>query len=308
MPKTFLARFFQYLKERFPPLGHGVMIVAFTFSAISYSRLSSGLDTFVELYKFVIAFVNTFAFFFLLRVFDEHKDAEDDARYRQELPVPRGLITLRELRMVALVVIIAQLVLDTIYFPKMLLPWLLVMIWMSLMGKEFFVSTWLKKNQFWYVVSHMFIIPFVDVFASGFDWYLDNRTAPFGLMFFFGVSFMNGIVIEVGRKLKARSDEREGVVTYSGLMGYKKATILWIAVLTTTLALASAACYYAHYDLYSYLILLSFYFIGLFFAFQYRGRPEQKSAKMMELISVVWTIVMYLTLGGIPMIIQLMQG
>ena len=122
------------------------MIVAFTFSAISYSRLSSGLSTFVDAERFLIAFVNTFAFFFLLRVFDEHKDAEDDARFRKELPVPRGLITLRELRLVAFVVVMAQLVLDSIYFPKMLLPWALVMIWMSLMGKEFFVSGWLKRN------------------------------------------------------------------------------------------------------------------------------------------------------------------
>ncbi|MFZ4784543.1 MAG: UbiA family prenyltransferase [Flavobacteriales bacterium] len=308
MPKTFLARFFQYLKERFPPLGHGVMIVAFTFSAISYSRLSSGLDTFVDAQKFIIAFINTFAFFFLLRVFDEHKDAEDDARFRRELPVPRGLITLSELRKVALIVVCTQLIVDSIYFPKMLIPWALVMLWMSLMGKEFFVSDWLKKHQFWYVVSHMFIIPFVDVFASGFDWYLDDRSAPTGLMFFFGVSFMNGIVIEVGRKLKAQEDEREGVVTYSGLMGYRKATALWIVVLSATLGLASAACYYAKYSLYNYAILIGFYLLGLFFAFRYMRQPERKPSKMMELISVVWTIVMYLTLGGIPMIIQILKG
>lgn len=284
------------------------MIVAFTFSAISYSRLSSGLSTFVDAERFLIAFVNTFAFFFLLRVFDEHKDAEDDARFRKELPVPRGLITLRELRVVALVVVLAQLVLDSIYFPKMLVPWALVMLWMSLMGKEFFVSDWLKKHQFWYVVSHMFIIPFVDVFASGFDWYLDDRDAPLGLMFFFGVSFMNGIVIEVGRKLKATNDEREGVVTYSGLLGHSGASLLWIAVITVTLALASAACYYAEYSIYNYLILVGFYLIGIIFAIRYRSQPEKKPAKMMELISVLWTIVMYLTLGGIPMIIQIFNG
>ena len=176
------------------------------------------------------------------------------------------------------------------------------------MGKEFFVSDWLKKHQFWYVVSHMFIIPFVDVFASGFDWYLDDRDAPLGLMFFFGVSFMNGIVIEVGRKLKAPVDEREGVVTYSGLKGYQKATTLWIIILTATLTFASAACYYADYSLYNYLILVGFYTVGVFFALRYRQRPEQKPAKMLELISVLWTIVMYLTLGGIPMIIQLIKG
>jgi 4-hydroxybenzoate polyprenyltransferase len=283
------------------------LIGAFTFSAISYSRLSSGLDGFIDAQRFFVCLLNTISIFFLLRIFDEHKDAEDDAQYRQHLPVPRGLIALRELRFVAYVVIAIQLLVDVLYYPKMLLPWFLVMLYMSIMGKEFFVSEWLKKHQFWYIVSHMLIIPFVDVFASGFDWYLDERQAPVGLLFFFGVSFMNGIVLEVGRKLRAPHDEKEGVVTYSALLGPQKATFLWMAMIVATCITACTACYFASFPKYEYLILAAACLMGLWFAWRYLKLRDSKSAKTMENISGIWTILMYLTLGGLPMIIQMLS-
>ena len=41
-------------------------------------------------------------------IFDEFKDAEDDAKYRKELAVPRGLISFRELTIMGIVVVLAQ--------------------------------------------------------------------------------------------------------------------------------------------------------------------------------------------------------
>jgi 4-hydroxybenzoate polyprenyltransferase len=50
----------------------------------------------------VVAVLVLFGLFFQLRVADEHKDNEDDTKYRPERPVPRGLVTLGELRVVAI--------------------------------------------------------------------------------------------------------------------------------------------------------------------------------------------------------------
>lgn len=305
MQASLASRFYQYQKERFPFLAHGILIGAFTFSAISYSRLSSGFTDFIGWKPFLICLFNTVSFFFLLRVFDEHKDAEDDAAYRQELPVPRGLISLRELRYFAFAFAITQIVVDVIFYPKMLLPWFGVMFYMSIMGKEFFVAEWLKKHQFWYVVSHMLIIPFVDVFASGFDWYINEREAPVGLLYFFAVSFMNGIVLEVGRKMRAPSQEKKGVLTYSGLLGVNKSSLLWAAVISVTAVLAMTACAYAHYNFIAYIVLAIALSVSLVICFAYAQSPTEKMAKAMELTSGIWTIVMYLTMGGVPMLLQL---
>ena len=47
---------------------------------------------------FVVGALTALVFFFLLRVLDEHKDQDVDRRWRPELPVPRGLVSLAELR------------------------------------------------------------------------------------------------------------------------------------------------------------------------------------------------------------------
>ncbi len=305
MPSLF-SRFYQYQKERFPFLTHGLLIAAFSFSAISYSRICREAAGFISTEKFLVCIFNTITIFLLLRIFDEHKDAEDDAKYRKELPVPRGLITLPELRNIGIFIFILQLVVNSITYPKMLLLYAGVMLYMALMGKEFFIANWLKQHQFWYVVSHMFIIPFVDVFASGYDWYLEDAHAPIGLLFFFAVSFMNGIVLEIGRKIRAPKDESTGVLTYSSLLGATKSVSLWTLMLATTLALAICASYYAHHTTAVYVVLVCSFLLTLIPAILFSITQSSKSAKSIEIASGLWTITMYLSLGGVVKLFELL--
>ena len=180
-----IKRFIQYQKERFPLLGHGVLIAAFTFSAISYSSISRGIEGFISLPLFLLAVFTTLGLFFLLRVFDEHKDAREDSLYRTELPVPRGLISLRELAWIGGIYVILQIGVNALFVPQMLVLYAIALAYMLLMAKEFFIAEWLKQRQLAYVFSHMLIIPLVDIYASGFDWLLGGVDPPVGLGWFF---------------------------------------------------------------------------------------------------------------------------
>lgn len=304
IPAPLSVRFWQYLKERFPLHSHGILITAFGFSAIGYSRVCSGMSGFIHWENFLICIFNTITLFFLLRIFDEHKDAKEDALYRQELPVPRGLISLKELRNIGWVVFVLQCLATLLTVPRMLPLYGIVIGYLLLMGKEFFIATWLKKRQFWYVTSHMLIIPLVDVYASGYDWFLDHREAPFGLVFFFGVSFMNGIVLEVGRKIRAPHDEKPGVDTYSAMLGLTQALRLWVLVLFFTLILALGAAHYAHAKPVVSIALIVYFFLTLWAAINHQRRKSTSSAKWVEQASGLWTILMYLTLGGVLTLIQ----
>jgi hypothetical protein len=224
-----LSRLWQYQAERFPLFAHGLLIAAFTFSAIAYTRASRGMEGFIAWPIFAGGAFLTVTLFLLVRIFDEHKDQEEDREHRPHLPVPRGLVTLPELRNLGIIVVVLQIALQLWLFPKMLPFYALVVGYLSLMGKEFFIAEWLKKHPFWYVTSHMFIIPLVDVYASGLDWHLAGAKPPFGLVFFFIVSYFNGIVLEIGRKI--RTPENEAINTYSRMMGATKATQLWLVVL-----------------------------------------------------------------------------
>ncbi len=293
------SRFWTYLNERFPLHSHGILIAAFSFSAIGYSRLCQQLPHFIDLKAFLVCIFNTVSLFFLLRVFDEHKDAEDDAKFRSELPVPRGLISLKELRNIGLTVFVFQLIISAVTFPKMLPLYAVVIAYLLLMGKEFFMADWLKKHQFWYVTSHMIIIPLIDIYASGYDWHLSQHPAPFGLIYFFGVSFFNGIVLELGRKIRAPHDEKPGVQTYSSMLGLYKSVYLWIAVLFATLVLALLAAEFAKLPTGVFTALCVYFVLTLLAAVWHLKKQSSASAKIIEIASGAWTILMYLTLGGI---------
>jgi 4-hydroxybenzoate polyprenyltransferase len=304
--KSFLWRFYKYQKERFPILGHGLLVASFSFSAIAFSRICRGAEGFVPWSTYGLGIFITISFFLLVRIFDEFKDADDDAKYRKELPVPRGLVSLRELMILGIILVIAQLTVILVFFPKLLFIWLVVFAYLCLMGKEFFVPEWLKKHQFWYVTSHMFIIPLIDILASGLDWALENATPSPGLGWFFLVSYLNGIVLEVGRKIRTPENEREGVLTYSSMLGLKKALYLWLLVLSLTLISSLLAVYFAGYGIMAYFIFGGIFLLCSAPAWLSLNRITTKRAKIMEYTSALWTILMYLSLGAIPMIQHLL--
>jgi hypothetical protein len=305
---SFLKRFYIYQKERFPFLAHGLLIAAFTFSAVSYSRITRGAEGFIEWKTFVPGVIVTLTLFFLLRVFDEFKDKEDDAKYRTYLPVPRGLISLKELKTVGIIVVLLQLTVILVFHPSMLGLFAIAIGYLCFMGVEFFVPEWLKKRQVLYIVSHMVIIPLVDIYASGLDWVLLGVDAPTGLLFFFAVSYMNGIVLEFGRKLRAPHKEEEGVVSYTGLYGIVGGTVRWLIILFITLCLAIAASVYAGYGILAFSILGGFFVICALPAILFIQKKTEKLSKLVEHASGIWTLAMYLTLGGVPMLSELIAG
>jgi len=300
--KGFYYRFYIYQKERFPFLGHGILISVFSFSAISFARLSAGKSGFIPLERYIGVAIMCFLLFLLLRIADEFKDEEDDIKYRAHLPVPRGLIRLSELKALAIATLLIQLLLQLWLFPKMIGLYLVVLIYLALMSKEFFIPEWLKKQPIAYVGSHMLIIPLVDIYASGADWFLEGTGAPFGLIYFFGVSFLNGVVLEIGRKIRIPEEESEGVKTYSSMLGAKKATVLWMAFLGLTLMVSLLAYQTVDSSQIGKTILYSAFGLcalpALFFLFQ----SKKIWAKGIEITSALWTLIMYLTLGAMPMI------
>jgi 4-hydroxybenzoate polyprenyltransferase len=303
MANSLAARLWQYQRERFPVFGHGPLVAIFSFSAVAYARICRGESGFIAWPTFAAGVFVTVTLFLLVRIFDEHKDADEDAAHRAHLPVPRGLVSLAELRVVGLVTVALQLLVIGWVFPRMLPFYLLVVGYLCLMGKEFFVADWLKARPFWYVTSHMFIIPMVDVFASGLDWHLAGAAAPVGLLFFFAVSYMNGIVLEVGRKI--RTPDREEINTYSRLLGMDRATWLWLAVLFGTLLCSWAAAWYAGYGRVGCLILSVVFVACAVPAVFFLKNKTARGAKALEIASAVWTAAMYLTLGGVPMLVRM---
>lgn len=297
-----IKRWWTYQRERFPFIKHGPVVAAFSFSAVSYSALLRGGS--LHWPAVLAALMSALLFFLLLRISDEFKDAEEDARFRPYRPVPRGLIQLRELGWVGLAAMCIQLVLAVLLFWPLALLLLGVWLYLALMNQEFFVAGWLKRHPVVYLLSHMLIMPLIDLYATAWDWWWSGAALwvepPAGLHWFLVLSFLNGLVIELGRKIRLPEEEEEGVETYSALWGYRFAAgvwlvLVWMAAVCAWLAAISIGFAWPMVGVLSILVLLVSGQVGLFVR-----QKTRVSGQRVELLSGVWTLLVYLSLGTLP--------
>ncbi|HKW45487.1 MAG TPA: UbiA family prenyltransferase [Candidatus Eremiobacteraceae bacterium] len=294
-----LKRLWSYQRERFPLLTHGIVIAAFSASAIAFSAWArhAALPAWWILAS---GFVSSLIFFAQMRIADEWKDAEDDAKFRPYRPVPRGLITLHELAWVAVAGGIIQLAVALFIAPH-LIP-LLVAVWayFAFMSREFFVGRWLRSHPAVYIASHMLIVPMIDFYVSSFDWLVAHAIAPHALVWFLSVTYCNGVAVEVGRKIRAPRDEEHGVETYSALWGRTGATAVWCMATAVTVAIAVAAASFAtlgRYDIPIFCIALA---CAIVIGYLFLRHPVHNTAQLIEAFSGTWTVVLYLSLGLLP--------
>jgi len=225
------ARLWRYQSERFPLANHGVLTLVFALSACAFAAGFTGVwPSPIAILLAALAGLGQFA---LLRVADEHKDFATDSAHRPYRAVPRGLVTLAELRTVG--VAAAALMLAAVAVAQSLpLATLTAAIWIyfALMTMEFFAPEWLKARPIVYLFSHMVITPLIAWLMAGFQLAHDNVSllevpARAG-GFLLSILFL-GIVLELGRKVRATQDEEPGVETYSALWGPALARNAWLA-------------------------------------------------------------------------------
>jgi len=299
-----MNRWWIYQRERFPLLAHSLLILVFSASAVTYSIMISEGSREFAWSALALSFLSSLIFFMLLRIADEFKDYEDDLAYRPYRPVPRGLVSLKELGGIGMLIIVVQLAAAIVYQQK-LLPYLIfTWIYFALMSKEFFVHEWLKRHALAYLFSHMLIMPLIALYATGFDWIRTDAVPPQNIIFFLALSFVNGIVLEIGRKIRAPESEETGVETYSFLWGAHVAVYAWIATILAALLIVALAGAELDYLVPSLLLggILSVACISAGLKFLKNMTPE--SSKKIENMSGIWILMSYLTIGLIPYIWQ----
>lgn len=297
--ETGLKKWWIYQKERFPLAAHAPLILSFSFCAAAFSaRLRA--NSWPELGTVIVAFISCLLFFLQLRIADEFKDAEEDARWRPYRPVPRGLVSLKELGGLFVIASVIQLAL-ALWWTKYLIV-LLIVAWtyLAAMSFEFGMRAWLKSHPMIYLLSHMLIMPIVDFYATASDWLPNSTMPPKGLGFFLIASFCNGIVIELGRKIRAKEQEEEGVETYSVLWGASRASWVWAGMVVATAVFACLAAIEVASVTWVATILGVFVFFILMQVMMFSKQQTEKGSKRIELFSGLWTIILYLSLGIVP--------
>lgn len=226
---NFFKKWYTYQKERFPVLAFGSYVFAIAFATYCFSNSefnkvyplgTSFFDWKIILTMFVLGLLQ----FLMVRIIDEFKDYEEDCKYRPYRPVPRGLISLKELKVLFIICAILQIAITAIVNRYALKFLVLLWIVFYLMTKGFFIKKVLDKHILLEVTFDEIMMPILVVFLSKFPngrIFLTNRYFLFLFM-----TYVVSWIIEIARKVRCKEDEEEGVRTYTAVFGIIKAMLL----------------------------------------------------------------------------------
>ena len=324
-----------YLNERFPLGKNSLFVLIFTLSGYIYagllynskiikSILSKEVNRVPLLwgkeidkvpiiwYKLFPLFIIIFMFFFQLRITDEFKDYEEDLKYRPYRPVQRGIISLKALGKIGIATIIIQIILAHVINSKLIYFMLLVWIYMFLMTKEFFIKNWLTERILIYALSHVVIMIFITlVIVKGTGYILQNhfletlylslekyeKNIFIGLIPLFALNYLNGIVLEIGRKTRKANEEEHGVQTYSKLWGRKKAVFILciLYVIEYIFVLFGLSNINKEFFLVGQLILTITLILSVYFMIKFL--KKDLTGKIPENISGIWILISNMNMG-----------
>lgn len=297
-PDTALPlRFLAWMNERFP-FDHGILFFVLYATALMTGRLTAGAGAVTLGPADLVGFVPAWSFFLMLRVFDEHKDYASDCALYPDRVLQRGLITLTHLKVAGGLAITAQLV-GSLWIDGGVGPvtlwWLGVFGYSLLMAKEFFIGEWLSKRLALYAVSHMVVMPIAMVWMAQMGAASVSPTATVALLA--GLSFLSGGAFEVARKMRAPDEEREGVDSYTKILGVGGAPILVLVILAASTAIQVVLLLAifggpAHWGW--YVVLGAGLALPAVTLLRFRGAPTAKARKLNELLVSMSMLTSYL--------------
>lgn len=300
MSQTLARRLWTYQAERFPLLRTVPLLGVFSAASINVSAMLAGRPL-PAASAYVVAALLALGIFFQMRACDEAKDLADDRRFRPERPIPRGLVSLRTILLLALGVGGVMLALAWSWTPGTLGLLCLAWLWLGLMTAEFGVPAWLKARPAAYLLSHMLIMPLIDLMLTGVEWTAAAGPPAPALGLFLALSFANGCVLELGRKVWSPEREREGVETYSGLWGPRRAVTIWLAsVATAGLLLLVLGSFLNSPAAFAVVGGLGVGMAALC-ALRFRADPSIAWQARVDSVSGIWVLLCYLAAGFLPL-------
>ena len=277
---NFFKKWYTYQKERFPIATYGLYIFSIVFGTFCFATESKNWIMLIPM--FVVALLQ----FLMVRIVDEFKDFEEDSKYRPYRPVPRGLVSLKELGILGGICAVIQISLTAILNIKGLIYLSLVWIFFAIMSKSFFIKKLVDKHILLEVTLDEFLMPLLVLYLSTFVTTISVKLIPFLIL-----SYLGSWIVEIARKVRCKEDEENGVKTYTAVFGIPKATTI-VVVLE---ALIMMMQYYILGTRYIIPILALYVLINipnLLFII----KENKKLAKMVGLLANMYLILVYISM------------
>ncbi len=305
---NFLKKWYTYQKERFPVVTFGLYIFCIVFAVFCFSNASKEilinnykmfLETIntpkIECIKIIPMFIVAFLQFLMVRIIDEFKDYEEDCKYRPYRPVPRGLVTLKELKILFIICAILQVAITFLFNEEGLILLALVWAFSGLLSKNFFMKKFIDKHMLFGVFLDELLMPVLVMYLSS---YIITPNMCMEALFFSNlgeillISYLVSWTVEIARKLRCKEDEEEGVKTYTAVFGIGKATLILVVLETLLMLTQIKALGIAHLPW-----IIGVYVLTNITNLLFAKNKTKKLAKITELSANIYIIIIYISMG-----------
>ena len=237
---SFFSRMRHYLGEMFPLPRHILLSVLIYLSVACFATSLNGSNVSLLSVHTAIGMASVFGLFLMLRLMDELKDFDLDAKLFPERPICSGMVSAADIR-IGLGFVTAAFLGGNIFVGYAFWSALVLVGFAYLMFWHFFVREMLRASLPLTLATHQPIMPFLLLHClmivadeqqypwDAWDWRL---LAPYVLLLWMPI-----LGWEISRKIRSPGNETE-YVTYSRLLGPRKATCVALFVEAIPLVIA----------------------------------------------------------------------
>lgn len=235
--KDTVKRLYIYQKEMLPFWKNLIMSVVLFFEIYFFVVLTSGIMFRIGVAE-VVGCYTIFTFFLSLRIADDLKDIQTDLKLFAHRPIPSGRVKKKDIIILLIISNAVAIALNIIFMrdnPLYFIFYAVLIGYGVLMSVWFFARSKIQPNLVLALITHNPIGVIINMYIIGFTclkYSLPIFTVSNALLAL--TLYWPTLVWEMARKVRAPKDETE-YVTYSKLYGYKKMTMVILAIITVDL-------------------------------------------------------------------------
>lgn len=297
-PKPSLAtlpfRLRRYQQERLPLWKGALMAGAISFSAVTFPAQLAHREP-PSIFIYMLAFFIVGIFQFQRRIADDLRNLQHDRRTEPDRPIPRGLVSPNELRLLFLALVPIQAILCGLIDVRM---WGLLLVatgFLMLLTLGVGPLRWNRLHPLFYLFFHRLAAPLTLYVASAAEWMPRNGSPPFALILLLLVSYSNSFILEIGRNFRLPAESDPDARSYAVLWGPRRASLIWWMLINLAAIFSTVARTIRHAPPQGVAVLLVAVLIAGIFAYRFAADPESRGAKRFDLLSVLWTTTLFLT-------------
>jgi len=214
--KTLPKRLRLYQQERHPlwkalVLAAAISYTGITFPALLAQRLPPGPLT------YAVGFLLLLLFHLQRRISEDLRNLAHDRKYQPDMPVPRGLVSANELRLLFALCLPVQALLCMVLDVRLLGLLMVNTVFLMLLTLGVGPLRWNRLRPHFYLFFHRLAAPMTLYIATACEWMPRHGSPHPALLLLLLLSYCNSFVLEIGRNFRLPGDGSPETRSYAML-------------------------------------------------------------------------------------------